>query len=77
MHNHLLHTLDVVGELSLVALENVCVQSEVSTQATSHCDRGGGLAGHGGARGRRDCCGPTLVPVHCCEDEDESGNFHL
>ena len=76
MHNHLPHTLDVVGELSRVALENVCVQSEVSTQATGRGDRGGGSTGRGGVRGRSDCRGPALVPVRCCEDEDELSNFH-
>ena len=29
---------------------------------------------HGGRRGG---CGPALAPIRCCEDEDESGNFHL
>ena len=71
MYNHLRHTLDVVGELSRVALENACVQSEASTQAIGHGGRGGGSARHGGSRG------PAPAPIRCCEDEDESGNFHL
>ena len=77
MYNHLLHTLDVVGELSRVALGNVRVQSEASTQATGRGGRGGGSAGHGGTGGRRGGRGPMPAPVRCCEDEDESGNFHL
>ena len=77
MYNHLLHTLDVVGELSRVALGNARVQSEASTQATGRGGRGGGSAGHGGTGGRRGGRGPMPAPVRCCEDEDESGNFHL
>ena len=77
MYNHLLHTLDVVGELSRVALENTHVQSEASTQPIGRGGRGGGSAGSGGTGGRRGGCGPVLAPIRCCEDEDESGDFHL
>ena len=75
MYNHLIHTLDVVGELSQVALENTRAMSEASTQATGHGRRGGGSRGHGGTRGHRGGHGPVLAPVRSYEDE--SGNFHL
>ena len=77
MYNHLKRMLDLVGELSRVALENMHAASEASTQATSHGEQGGGSrgcgysGGHGGGRGR------TLTPIRSCEDEDESGNFQL
>ena len=71
MYNHLMHTLDLVGELSWVALENVCAVSEANTQITGHGRQGGGSGGHGGGRG----CAP--MPVRNCEVEDESGNFQL
>ena len=77
MYNHLLHTLDVVKELSRVALENARVVSEASTQATGCGGRGGGSGGRGGAGGHKGGHGPALAPIRSCEDEDESGNFHL
>nr|POE76726.1 hypothetical protein CFP56_76677 [Quercus suber] len=49
MYNHLLHTLDVVKELSQVALENAWAASEASTQATGRGGQGGGSRGRGGA----------------------------
>ena len=67
MYNHLLHTLDVVEEFSRVALENVHVQREASTQATGRGGRGGGLVGCGGAEvievvvGLRLCLRPYAV----------------
>ena len=62
MYNHLQHTLDVVGELSWVALENVCVQSEASTQATGRGRRGGGSAGRGGMEVEEVVVGLRLRP---------------
>ena len=60
--------LDLVGELSRVALENEhATVSEANTQATGHGGQGGGFGGcgrdggHGGGH----------------EDEDDSGNFQL
>ena len=60
MYNHLLHTLDVVGELSRVALENAHVQSEASTQVTSCGGQGGSSVGRGGAGSRRGGVGLRL-----------------
>ncbi|KAL0004809.1 hypothetical protein SO802_012370 [Lithocarpus litseifolius] len=72
LYNQLLRTLDLVGELSRVQLENECAASEVSTQATGRGGRGGGSGGRGGARGRRGGRGPAPTLVHSLEDEDES-----
>ena len=68
MYNYLKSTLDLVGELSRVALENAHATAvEASTQATGY---GGG--GHGsGRRGRNGGRGGGR------EDEDDSGNFQL
>ena len=60
--------LDLVGELSRVALENVCATvSEANTQATGHGRQGGGFGGRGRDGGRGGGR----------EDEDDSGNFQL
>ena len=67
MYNHLKCTLDLVRELSQVALENMRVASEASIQATGRGRRGGGSDGHGRVGGRGD--------GH--KDEDESGSFQL
>ena len=65
VYNHLKSTLDLVRELSRVALENARAMAiEASTQATSHGGRGHGSGGHGHGGGRN-------------EDEDDSGNFQL
>ncbi|KAL0008596.1 hypothetical protein SO802_010098 [Lithocarpus litseifolius] len=66
LYNQLLRTLDLVGELSRVQLENARAASEASTQATGH----GGSGGRGGVGGRRGGCGPA--PVRNSEDEHES-----
>ena len=74
MYNHLKRTLDVVGELSRVAFENVrATATEVSTQVTGHGGGGRGSrgrvrsGGHGHSGGRRG--------GH--EDDDDLGNFQL
>ena len=78
MYNQLLRTLDLVEELSRVALENThAAASEASTQATSRGGRGGGSGRRGGTGGRRGGHGPASTPVCSCVDEDESSNFHL
>ena len=71
VYNHLKRTLDLVGELSRGALENVhATATEVSTQATG---RGGGGRGSGGC-GRSGGCGHS-GGGH--EDDDDLGNFQL
>ncbi|KAK9997951.1 hypothetical protein SO802_017554 [Lithocarpus litseifolius] len=77
MYNQLLRTLDLVGELSRVALENERAASEESIQATGSGGRGGGSGGRGDVGGRRGGHGPAPTPVRSCEDDDDSGNFHL
>ena len=68
MYNHVKSTLDLVGELSRVALENARASvTESSTQATG---RGGGGRGSG-RRGR------SRGPGGGHEDKDDFGNFQL
>nr|POE71205.1 hypothetical protein CFP56_29037 [Quercus suber] len=53
IYNQLTKTLDLVGELNRVALDNVrAMASEASTQATSRGGRGGGSRGRGRSGGR-------------------------
>ena len=71
IYNQLTKTLDLVGELNRVALDNArAMASEATTQATSRGGRGGGSGGRGrsGGRGGR---GPSP------DDEDDLGNFQL
>ena len=68
VYNHLKSTLDLVGELSRVALENThATATEASTQAIGRGGQGRGSTrrGHGRGRGGGN------------EDEDDSGNFQL
>ena len=66
MYNHLKMTLDLVRELSRVALENArAMTTEASTQATSRGGRGRGSGGRGRSGG----------PGGGHEDEDDLGNF--
>nr|POE83237.1 hypothetical protein CFP56_64971 [Quercus suber] len=68
VYNHLKSTLDLVKELSRVALENVrATTTEVSTQATGHGRGGRGSGGHGRSGG----------PGGGHEDKDDLGNFQL
>nr|POF06486.1 hypothetical protein CFP56_27898 [Quercus suber] len=53
IYNQLTKTLDLVGELNRVALDNAhAMASEATIQATSHGGRGGGFGGCGRSRGR-------------------------
>ena len=74
IYNQLTKTLDLVGELNRVALDNArAMASEATTQATSRGGRGGGSGGRvrSGGRGGRGGRGPGP------DDEDDLGNFQL
>ena len=73
MYKHLKRTLDIVGELSRVALENMRVASEASIQAIGCGEQGGGSRGHGHGGGHGGGRGCMPMPVRSCE----SGNFQL
>nr|POE61374.1 hypothetical protein CFP56_40979 [Quercus suber] len=68
MYNQLTKTLDLVGELNRVALDNVrAMASEASTQATTRGGRGGGSRGRGRSGGRGG--GPN---IHIDDLDDEA-----
>ena len=74
VYNHLKRTLDLVREMSRVALENAhATATEASTQATG---RGGG--GHGfRGRGRSEGCAYNGGRGGGHEDDGVLGNFQL
>ena len=74
VYNHLKRTLDLVGEMSRAALENVrATATEASTQAIG---RGGG--GHGfRGRGCSGGCAYSGGRGGGHEDDDVLGNFQL
>ena len=74
VYNHLKRTLDLVRELSRVALENThAMATKASTQATG---RGRGGCGFGG-RGRSGGRGHSGGHGGGHEDDDDLGNFQL
>ena len=74
VYNHLKRTLDLVGEMSRVALENVhATVTKASTQATGRGGGGHGSRGCGRSGGRPYSGGRG--GGH--EDDDVLGNFQL